>query len=588
MECVKATSTQNVCRLFSGKSVAVETKYDGERIQVHISQGPKITIFNKSKRNATIERQAAHQFIFAGLGLADTTFIERIGYKLMMDASRIQDIIIEGEILTFDKHINDFEEFGGVRAMQQFSIDGFNKNDTTHYSIIWFDILWLNGQNLMTMSYETRRKTLEIVVEPIPDFVRVCDRELFDFSKPNSLDAFRDYYAQTIFDRKEGVIIKPLDSRYEAYKAGIWCKLKKDYIPGLGDSLDFAVIGGSLASRSDSKFTIGENRHGGMLTKYIAACLVNKKEVLQNSCRPIFQIVFSVEAGQSDFDLKDFEIRNAESRVANATANRSNVTSKLPYDIVCEKSGISWRSIDFFFTKPYVFELLGSGFTREAGDLFYTLRFPRVVKERTDITWQECIDMAGLQQQAQASLISLGHEEKTEIMEKLMQADHQPVTPAKAIRSKRLANDLSPPVKIYIESKLKKLKLSPPPTISLLDEAYFYFYPKSRPQDAKLMKTLKFSPSATEESVSRTDRSARTVSTLEALISIISARNHGIIFCTQADLPNLQAHITKADKLKNSVTIVDARILDYWNGCQTQGHELELRDEYIITRKNQS
>ena len=64
MQCAKAKSCYDVIRNFTNLTVAVDTKYDGERMQVHFKMESQmqITIFNKSRRNATWERRNAHQY----------------------------------------------------------------------------------------------------------------------------------------------------------------------------------------------------------------------------------------------------------------------------------------------------------------------------------------------------------------------------------------------------------------------------------------------------------------------------------------------------------------------------------------------
>ena len=59
--------------LFPSETVWAETKYDGERAQIHVKVrtdgGSDITIFSKSRRESTGDRVAVHDIIRAALGL---------------------------------------------------------------------------------------------------------------------------------------------------------------------------------------------------------------------------------------------------------------------------------------------------------------------------------------------------------------------------------------------------------------------------------------------------------------------------------------------------------------------------------------
>jgi DNA ligase-4 len=67
MSSQKCTGLADIYKNYSGQIVAVETKYDGERLQVHMFTGADgnfmIRVFNKSKRDATQERQNAHEYV---------------------------------------------------------------------------------------------------------------------------------------------------------------------------------------------------------------------------------------------------------------------------------------------------------------------------------------------------------------------------------------------------------------------------------------------------------------------------------------------------------------------------------------------
>ena len=59
-----------------------------------------------------------------------------------------------------------------------------------------------------------------------------------------------------------------------------WFKLKKDYIPGLGDNLDFCLVGaGYSASRALSAVKLP---YGVKWNVWHVGCLENKHDVIEN------------------------------------------------------------------------------------------------------------------------------------------------------------------------------------------------------------------------------------------------------------------------------------------------------------------
>ena len=65
---------------------------------------------------------------------------------------------------------------------------------------------------------------------------------------PYSEGAIRDLFAAAICRRDEGLMVKRADSRYVPNSRLLWAKLKRVHIPGLGDSISLALIGGRLAA----------------------------------------------------------------------------------------------------------------------------------------------------------------------------------------------------------------------------------------------------------------------------------------------------------------------------------------------------
>lgn len=96
----------------------------------------------------------------------------------------------------------------------------------------------------------------------------LSERQVIDFDAPDALPQLRHHLAGIIAARAgeqplpaplasrrvsnlssafaiaEGLMLKPLNSTYNDYwKPMKWVKLKKDFIPGAGDTLDFHLIG---------------------------------------------------------------------------------------------------------------------------------------------------------------------------------------------------------------------------------------------------------------------------------------------------------------------------------------------------------
>lgn len=114
-------------------------------------------------------------------------------------------------------------------------------NEEFNLGLVFFDVLVLDSQNLMCEPYLYRRATLESLILTEPGQAILADRFLIDMStRPQETltKIFDEHKAAHL----EGLVLKAEDSWYNDYRKP-WVKLKKDYIPGHGDTLDLVIIG---------------------------------------------------------------------------------------------------------------------------------------------------------------------------------------------------------------------------------------------------------------------------------------------------------------------------------------------------------
>lgn len=123
---------------------------------------------------------------------------------------------------------------------------------TEHIMLKFFDCILLDDICTPANTYAARRHHLESLVHRMENKAELVTRKLIDFSRPNARDVFFETFAEGIGLKWEGFVMKPVEGRYVGWGVGTgnyWVKLKRDYIPGFGDSADFVVVGGRCGGK---------------------------------------------------------------------------------------------------------------------------------------------------------------------------------------------------------------------------------------------------------------------------------------------------------------------------------------------------
>lgn len=199
-----------------GKEFAAEYKLDGERVQIHFKDG-QVVLFSRRLENITSYYP---------------DIVEKVPKAL-----RTTEAILEAEAVAINENTGEFLPFQELmHRRRKYDIDKMVAKYPITVNL--FDVLYLNGKELLNEAYQVRRRKLEeIVIED--DFVKVIQKTLV-----HSENELEDFLENAINAGCEGLMLKVLDAPYRAGARGSnWLKLKREYRNELGDSLDLVVIG---------------------------------------------------------------------------------------------------------------------------------------------------------------------------------------------------------------------------------------------------------------------------------------------------------------------------------------------------------
>lgn len=208
---------------FQGEEFTCEYKYDGERAQVHLLEDGLVRIY---LRNLEDMSQRYPDLVAIMKELIATANVKLVVLDCEAVAwDRANDKILPFQVLSTRKR-KDVKE-GDIKV---------------NICLFMFDMLFYGGEPLITKSLAERRKMMVDHLTPIPGKLQFASAK-----DSQSLDELQAFLDQLVKDLCEGLMVKMLhgtDLWYEPSKRlRNWLKLKKDYLAGVGDSLDLVVVG---------------------------------------------------------------------------------------------------------------------------------------------------------------------------------------------------------------------------------------------------------------------------------------------------------------------------------------------------------
>ncbi|NXC45608.1 DNLI1 ligase, partial [Penelope pileata] len=260
-----ARCVSELLKRFEEAAFTCEYKYDGERTQIHVLESGAVFIYSRNQENTT----SKYPDLVQRIPKAHVMLSSGIAPKMLKPG--VRSCILDAEAVAWDKATKQLQPFQVLMTRKRKDVDAADIK--VQVCVYAFDLLYLNGEPLVREPLATRRRLLR------ESFEEVEGEFLFATSMDTrSADEVSDFLDKAIKASCEGLMVKTLEveATYEiAKRSHKWLKLKKDYLDGVGDTLDLVVIGAYL----------GKGKRAGIYGGFLLACYDEESEEYQSICK---------------------------------------------------------------------------------------------------------------------------------------------------------------------------------------------------------------------------------------------------------------------------------------------------------------
>ncbi|CAK7267125.1 ATP-dependent DNA ligase Cdc17 [Sporothrix epigloea] len=338
---------------FENQTFTCEYKYDGERAQIHYVAGssdgkmPGLKfIFSRNSEDLSKK----YPDILAKLH----TWVRPETTSFVLDCETVAWDVAERKVLPFQQLM--------TRKRKDVKIEDVK----VKVCVFAFDLLYLNGEAIVEQPLRARRELLNKAFLPVEgEFAMAAHMD------GQELDAIQLFLDESVKASCEGLMVKMLDGAESGYepskRSRNWLKIKKDYLSGVGDSLDLVVLGAYF----------GKGKRTSVYGAFLLAC--------HNPNNDTYETVCNIGTGFSEAVLESLH------------AQLSKIAIDRPKPFYAHSTG-NQHQPDVWFEPRHVWEVRTADLTlsprylaasREGVDLTgerrgISLRFPRFIRIRDD------------------------------------------------------------------------------------------------------------------------------------------------------------------------------------------------------------
>ncbi|XP_037873947.1 DNA ligase 1 isoform X2 [Bombyx mori] len=340
-------AVRDVLARFENEEFTCEYKYDGERAQIHVPAAPddkpdfaNAAIFSRNQENNT----AKYPDVLSRL----PTLLKEGVSSCVLDCEAVAFDAANGKLLPFQVLSSRKRACASAEDVR------------VPVCVFVFDLLYLNGAPLVGSTLAHRRKLLREHFRTQPGTWQ------FATSKDcSTIEEVQLFLEEAVKESCEGLMVKMLtgdNSKYDiARRSHNWLKLKKDYLEGVGDTVDAVIIG---AYR-------GKGKRAGVYGGFLVACYDPESEQFQSLCK--------LGTGFSDEDLQALSDMLKE-HIIDSPRNYYNYDSSHSADVWTSAAVVvEVRCADLSLSPAH-----RAAIARLHPHKGVSLRFPRFVRVRED------------------------------------------------------------------------------------------------------------------------------------------------------------------------------------------------------------
>ncbi|OOF92479.1 hypothetical protein ASPCADRAFT_210324 [Aspergillus carbonarius ITEM 5010] len=357
-------SITEVLDRFEGKEFTCEYKYDGERAQIHFVAPDSIHQYPGA--TATLKKDSK------GLSAIFSRNSEDLSKKYPDVLAKldgwikdgVKSFVLDCETVAWDTETKKVLPFQQLMTRKRKDVKA--EDVKVKVCIFAFDLLFLNGEPTVKKSLRERRELMHESFQ-----VTEGEFQFAQYGNTNVVDEIQTLLDESVKASCEGLMVKMLDTEESGYepskRSRNWLKVKKDYLSGVGDSLDLVVLGAY---------------HGrGKRTSVYGAFLL----AAYNSSTQTYETICNIGTGFSEAALEEFYNELSPLTIDRPKPFYSHSTVPKDQPDVWFEPRLVWevKTADLTLSPRYkaaADEFVGT----TGGGKGVSLRFPRFIKSRDD------------------------------------------------------------------------------------------------------------------------------------------------------------------------------------------------------------